>query len=150
MQDWAKSRSLLLSQAFVLFFALLLAALDLGSFRIVRWFGRLRGLPEQNCAGILAILLLCSVFGWILLWAMWKLLRKLRQGQVFTQENVGLLHRVSWCCAVAAGLCAAGCFFYLPFLVAVAAAAFMSLIVRTVRNAFQTAVRMKDELDLTV
>lgn len=150
MLNWTKSASLLLSQIFVVLFALLLAALDLGSFRIVRWFGNLRGLQESASTAMLTVLLLCSIFGWILLWAMWKLLGNLRHGRVFTQENVGLLHRVSWCCAAAAALCLVGCFFYLPFLVPVAAASFMALIVRVVRNILQTAVAMKEELDLTV
>ena len=65
-------------------------------------------------------------------------------------ENIRLLQRVSLCCAAAAGICVFGCFFYLPFLVAVAAAAFMALIVRIVRNVFQKAMEMKSELDLTV
>ena len=150
MQDWRKSKSILLSQAGVVLFALLLAALDLGCWRIVNWFVALRGMDGQAVWGILAVLLLCSVFGWILLAAMWKLLGNLRQGKVFTGENIRLLRRVSLCCAAAAVICAAGCFFYLPFLIAVAAAGFMALIVSIVRSVFQKALDMKNELDLMI
>ena len=150
MQDWLKSKSLLFSQIFVILFALLLLVLDLGCVPIVRWFAALRGMDRQAVGGILAVLLLCSVFGWILLWAMWRLLANLRQAQVFTEENVALLQRVSLCCAAAAVICVGGCFFYLPFLMAVAAAGFMALIVRIVGNVFQKALDMKDELDLTI
>ena len=150
MQDWLKSKSILFSQICVLLFALLLAVLDLGGYPIVRWFVALRGMDRQAVWGILAVLLLCSVFGWVLLWALWRLLGNLRQAQVFTEENIALLQRVSLCCAAAALFCVAGCFFYLPFLIAVAAASFMALIVRIVRNVFQKALDMKNELDLMI
>ena len=150
MQDWFKSKSILFSQLGVALFALALAALDLGCWRIVNWFAALRGLDRQAVWGILAVLLLCSVFGWVLLWAMWRLLGNLRRGQVFTEDNIRLLGRVSLCCAAAAVVCAAGSFFYLPFLIAVAAAGFMALIVRIVRNVFQKALDMKNELDLMI
>ena len=150
MQDWIESKSILLSQIGVLVFAGLLAALDIGGWWIVHWFASQRGLSETVARGILGVLLACSVLGWLLLWAMWKLLGHLKAGRIFTPENLRLLQRISACCAGAAALCVLGCFFYLPFLVAVAAAAFMALIVRIVRNAFQTALEMKAELDFTV
>ena len=150
MQDWLKSRSLLFSQIFVILFALLLLALDLGCVPIVRWFAALRGMGEPSRRGFLVVILLCSVFGWILLFAMWRLLGNLRRAQVFTVQNIRLLRTVSLCCAAAALFCAAGCFFYLPFLLAVAAASFMALIVRIVENVFQKALDMKNELDLTI
>ncbi len=150
MQDWLKSKSILFSQICVVLFALLLAVLDLGCWRIVNWFVALRGMGGQAVWGILAVLLLCSVFGWVLLWALWRLLGNLRQARVFTEENIALLQRVSLCCAAAALICVGGCFFYLPFLIAVAAAGFMALIVRIVRNVFQKALDMKNELDLMI
>ena len=150
MQDWLKSRSLLFSQIFVILFALLLLALDLGCVPIVRWFAALRGMGEPDRRGFLVVILLCSVFGWILLFAMWRLLGNLRRAQVFTVQNIRLLRAVSLCCAAAALFCVAGCFFYLPFLLAVAAASFMALIVRIVENVFQKALDMKNELDLTI
>lgn len=150
MQDRIKSRSLLFSQIFVVFFALLLLALDLGCVPIVRWFAALRHMSEGSRRGFLAVLLLCSVFGWILLFAMWRLLGNLRRGQVFTEQNIRLLHTVSLCCAAAALICIIGCFFYLPFLLAVAAAGFMALIVGIVGNVFQKALDMKNELDLMI
>ena len=150
MQDWLKSKSLLLSQSFVVVFAVLLAGLDLGGIRIVRWFSGLRNLTERQTIAFLLALYLCSVFGWILLWAMWRLLKNLRAARVFTEENVALLHRVSWCCAAAAAICAGSGFFYLPFLIAATAAGFMALIVWIIRNVFQKALDMKNELDLMI
>lgn len=150
MQNWIDSKSILFSKLGVLFFAVLLAVLDIGGWWIVQWFGNLRRLHWQRCIGILAVLYACSIFGWILLWAMWKLLGSLQRGQVFTEDNIRLLGRVSLCCGAAAVICAVGFLFYTPFLIPVAAAAFMALIVRIVRNVFRTALDMKTELDYTV
>ena len=150
MQDWIGSKSLLFSRIFVVLFALLLLALDIWGYPIVTWFGQLRRLHWQRSLGILIELYACSVLGWILLWNMWRLLGDLQKGLIFTAENIARLGRVSWCCAGAAALCALGCSFYMPFLIPVAAASFMALIVRIVRNVFQKALDMKSELDLTV
>ena len=150
MQDWLKSKSLLFSQIFVILFALLLLVLDLGCVPIVRWFAALRGMGDTSRRGFLVVILVCSVFGWVLLFAMWRLLGNLRRALVFTAQNIRLLHTVSLCCAAACLFCIAGCLFYLPYLLAAAAAGFMALIVRIVANVFQRAMDMKDELDLTI
>ena len=66
-------------------------------------------------------------------------------------ENVTALRRISWCCAGAAVLCLAAVFIcYRPFAVLAAAAGFMALLVRVLKNAFAQAVRMKNELDYTI
>ena len=73
---------------------------------------------------------------------------------MFVEENVKLLRAISWCCfgAAAATLVggAAAVKLFLPLLVLAAAAAFMGLIVRIVKNVFQQAITMKSELDLTI
>ena len=56
----------------------------------------------------------------------------------------------SWACVGAAAVCLAGTFFYPGMFVPALAAAFMALIVRIVKNSFEAAIRMKDELDLTI
>ena len=55
------------------------------------------------------------------------------------------------CCALAAVICIpAGAVLYFPFACMGIAAGFMALIVQVLKNTFAQAVRMKDELDLTV
>ena len=77
MDDWKNSRSIRLSQAGVLLFALLLAALDVGCFWILRWYINLRGMHWQSGFGMMAVIYLASVFGWVFLWKMWRLLGNL-------------------------------------------------------------------------
>ena len=145
-----QGKSLLFSQIGVAVFAALLLALDLGGYWAVGWLARLRGIGESSGLGMLVTVYVGSVFAWLLLWRMWRLLGNLRRALVFTEQNIRLLHTVSLCCTAAALLCIAGCVFYLPYLLAAAAAGFMALIVRIVGNVFQKALDMKDELDLTI
>ena len=148
--NWDGDKSITLSQVCVGVFALLLAALDLGAYWLVDLFIALRGMSARQELLMTVSLYLCSVFGWIVLWKLWRLLKSLRREQVFTSENVALLRAVSWCCAAVAAICLFSAAFYVPFLVAAMAAAFMALIVRIVKNVFQQALLMKDELVLTV
>lgn len=82
------------------------------------------------------------------LWA--RLLGNMKAERVFEEENIALLRSVSWCCAAVAAVCLLSTLYYLPFFIAAMAAGFLALIVRIVKNVFQQAVGMKDELDYTV
>ena len=148
--DWNSDKSISLSRVCVAVFALLLAALDVGAYWLVGFFIRLRGMGGPQGMLMMISVYLCSVFGWVVLWKLWRLLANMKLERVFVSDNVSLLRAVSWCCAAVAVICLISVAYYLPFLVAAMAAAFMALIVRIVKNVFQQAVRMKDELDYTV
>lgn len=148
--NWNEDKSIGLSQVCVCAFAVLLAVLDIFGYWLVGFFIGLRNMHWQQGAVIYSALLLCSVFGWVVLWKLWRLLVNIKRGQVFTAENVSHMRAVSWCCASVAVVCLLASLGYLPFFIGAMAAAFMALIVRIVKNAFQQALLMKDELDLTV
>ena len=148
--NWNKDKSILLSQICTALFALLLAALDIGCYWAVHWFIRLRNMNWQKGIAFMVTIYLCSIFAWILLYGLWKLLGNMKSGRVFVEENVRRLRAVSWCCVGAAVICFVSCVYYLPFLFVSVAAAFMALIVRIVKNVFQQANAMKSELDFTV
>ena len=149
--NWTRDKSLLLSLICVWVFAAALLALDVGVFWLARrFFVELRSAPWQHAAFTVASVYVCSVPAWLTLWSLRRLLRALRQGAVFTEDNVRLLRRVSWCCAVAAAVTALNALYYLPYLFLAIAEGFMALIVRIVKNAFQEAAAMRSELDLTI
>lgn len=148
--NWSTSKSILLSRICVAIFALLLAALDFGAYWLVTWYIHLRGMAWQSGAGMIVTLYLCSIFGWVLLWQMWTLLNNIRRSEVFIPENVRCLRIVSWCCVAAGAICLVSTLFYIPFAAIAIAAGFMALIVRIVKNVFEQAIRMKDELDYTI
>jgi len=150
--DWNKDKSILLSKICVVIFALLLAAADIGSYWLVAWFMEvsrtLGGLKDGYL--LMASLYSCSIFAWILLVNLWRLLGNIRQGTVFDASNVKYLRITSWCCAGACFICLLSTIYYIPFILISVAAGFMALIVRILKNVFEQAISMKDELDLTV
>lgn len=148
--NWTKDKSIVLSQVCIALFAALLLALDVGCYWAVHWFINLRHMPWQSGAAFMVTIYLCSVFAWLLLFRLWKLLGNMKGGRVFVEDNVKHLRSVSWCCVWAAVICFVSCIYYLPFLFVSIAAAFMALIVRIVKNVFQQANAMKSELDFTV
>ena len=149
--NWNKDRSTGLSLFCVAFFALMLLMLDIFGLRIIRWWVDLRQMGGHEVVTLFTVSLAAlSVFAWVCLWYLWKLLTNIRHGEVFIKQNVRSLRLVSWCCGAAALLCLASGLYYPPFFFAFAACAFMMLIVRIVKNCFQQACEMKEELDLTI
>lgn len=148
--NWDKDRSVSLSLACVGIFALCLAALDIGAYKIAEWFVANRFQHFRHGVLLMVSIYAGSVFGWICLYQLWRLLNNVRLGKVFIPENVRSMRIVSWCCVWASVIGLLSAAYYLPFAFIAVAAGFMALIVRIVKNAFQQAIEMKDELDLTV
>lgn len=145
-----KDMSIRLTLACIYVFSLILLAVDLFAFRGIGWYVAWRGMRPESVMRITVTLYAASVFGWICLWALWRLLKNMKAELVFDGGNVRLLRIISWCCAFAALIFLVGGFCYPPFFLVAVAAAFMMLIVRVVKNVFQQAIEMKSELDLTI
>lgn len=93
----------------------------------------------------------CAALAFICLTDLYRLLGRIGRGDVFVAENVVSLRRIGLEVLAAAFMTAViGLTCYLPVLVLSAAAIFMMLIIRVVRNAFGKAVAMQDELDYTI
>ncbi len=150
--NWNQNKSVTLSRVCVVIFGALLAALDASAYWTIGYFMDLSNLLSgAQYLHLLILFYLCSIAGWAALWSLWRLLKGIRKGLVFVPENVALMRAVSWCCFAVGILCAAGTVTVYPLLLlAAVAAGFMGLIVRIVKNAFEQAISMKDELDFTV
>ncbi len=78
------------------------------------------------------------------------LLMNVRKGQVFTSQTVSLIRGVSWCCL---SLCVPfgilGLYFQLSWVVCFLAG-FLGLCLRVCKNAFEEALEIKEENDLTI
>ena len=118
---------------------------------LTRWMVSAYALPPASGPVLLGMGYVCAVLAFVMLVSLYKFLRRSEAGAVFVPANVTALRRISWCCAGAAVLClAAVVICYRPFAVLAAAAGFMALLVRVLKNAFAQAVHMKDELDYTI
>ncbi len=150
--DWNENKSIQLSQNCVIIFMILLAIMDVCGFWFAPYFIiRTRSMQFSDNKTLLFIIIYClSVFGWILLISLYKLLRNMKRGIVFDRMNVKELRYTSWCCFGACVISLPSTAYYLPFVVIAIAAGFMGLIVRIVKNTFEQAIAMKEELDFTV
>ena len=81
---------------------------------------------------------------------LWKLLANIQRGMVFEMTSVKYLRITAWCCAGVCIICFLSALYYTPFILISVAAGFMALIVRIIKNVFEQAISMKDELDFTV
>lgn len=145
-----KDMSIRLSLICVCIFSVILLAADIFAYRWISWYVAWRSMRPETVVRLMITLYSASVFGWVCLWALWKLLRNIKEEIVFAPDNVRLLRIISWCCAFAALIFLVSGAYYPPCVLVAAAAAFMMLIVRVVKNVFQQAIEMKSELDLTI
>ena len=149
--NWNKDKSIVLSQVCVAVFAACLLALDIGAYWIAVWFvHEPHWWPWQLGVLLMVSIYSGSVFAWLCLYRLWRLLGGIKHGDVFVAANVAHMRAISWCCVWAAAICLLSAAYYPPFAFVAVAAGFMALIVRIVKNAFQQAIAMKDELDLTI
>ena len=85
------------------------------------------------------------------LFCMLRFISNLEKDQVFIRQNVKWLRFISYGCLTAGILLFVVSLVYIKFFIIISLAAlFMMLIVRVIKNAFEQAVEMKEELDLTI
>ena len=148
---WNDRKSITLTRVVVAAAILGSAIMTISGPWLTRWMVTAHALPPRTGPVLLVLGYLCAVLAFGMLFSLYKFLRRIEAGQIFVPANVTALRRISWCCVGAAVLCLpAGVGISLPFAFLGVAAAFMALIVRVLKNAFEQAVRMKDELDLTI
>lgn len=148
--DWNKDKSVRLTTAFTVLFSVLLLAADIFGFIWIPWYISVSAVDEGHLPALAVTIYSASTFAWICLCAMFRLLREIGAGQVFTERNTLLLRIISWCCAGACLVFLASVLYYPPFIIVSVAAGFMMMVVRVVKNIIQQAIGMKTELDLTV
>lgn len=151
---WDDAKSIALSKVSTLAMGVICVVMLFCGPQLVGWAMRDYAGPDPAVprALLLAIGYVCGALALVTLWQLYRLLGRIGRGAVFVRANVTALRRISWCCAGAAVLCLpVGLWLRLPFVFALGiGAGFMALIVRVIKNAFEQAVGMKDELDFTV
>ena len=143
---WNNDRSLLLSRVCVWVFTVLLAALLLTAHWFWNWIlwrssVRMVYIGVTYASGVPAA---------VVLFCLHRLLRNISEEEVFIQENVRSLRIMSWCLIAAALVYLVGSLFDWYLVVFAAAAAFVGLILRVVKNVFAQAVELKNENDFTI
>ncbi len=151
---WSSSNSMKLTRIMIVLFFAVLVAMDCGGMYLARvLYDTVYSLNREiaSVGVILGLIYVCSIPAYVTLYCLYRLIVNIEKGQVFIAENVAGLRLVSWCCVFVALICfLSGVIIWLALLLVSAAAGFMALIVRVVKNIFEQAIEMKDELDFTI
>jgi len=143
-----KDTSVILSRIALLLLSVILAAIDIFVIPVVNCFYG----PDLLRFRVLFIITIyaLSVPAYPAIFFMNRLLGNLQKDEVFTRENTNCLRYTCWCLTAGFVILVPGSANYLGFIEPALACGFMALIVHIVKNVFEKALLMKDELDLTV
>ncbi|MBE6804977.1 MAG: DUF2975 domain-containing protein [Ruminococcaceae bacterium] len=154
---WNKKRSVILSIIICfVFLAVLTAFVFLGPWFVKMWLTEYRGWMDDSVYLYDMIILFAlafypgSVFAYITLYSLIRLLFNIKNEQIFINTNVKYLRRISWSCIAVFIITLISGFFYIPYFFIAVAAGFVGLMLRIVKNAFQSAVALREENDLTI
>ena len=148
---WNDDKSLLLTRVCVWLSAEALVLLCVSAPWLFSWFIQKRLiLPPQSRDYFLVTTYTVAVPAAVTLYMMNRLLANIRKEEVFTEKNTRYLRGMSWCCLAAGLIFLVSSFYYLPFFALCAAAVFMALILRVIKNVFAQAEEIKKENDYTI
>ena len=149
--DWNKDRSLWLSKICIKLFTITMIVVAVFAPKI---FSVLIEVRVAYLGGTLPYFLISTytacVPAVIALAGLWRLLDNIEKGDVFIDNNVQILRMLSWRCIFAGVICLFSSSYYLPFLIIAAAASFVGLLLRIVKNVFARAVEIKQDNDFTI
>lgn len=126
------------------------AALAVCMPAVLQWYSAARALTDTERLAILIAFYCCVPAVGFALWNMDRLLRRILEGEVFTQKTVGHIRVIRWCCAGVSVICIPASVFYLPLVFMVIIMAFLCLAVSVVCGVMSAAVVIREENDLTI
>ncbi len=148
---WNDDKSLLLTRVCVWLSVAALVLLCVSAPWLFSWFIQKRLiLPPQSRDYFLVTTYTVAVPAVVTLYMMNRLLANIRKEEIFTEKNTRYLRGMSWCCLAAGLIFLVSSFYYLPFFALCAAAVFMALILRVIKNVFAQAEEIKKENDYTI
>lgn len=92
----------------------------------------------------------CAVPLGFLLWNLWKLVADIGLEEIFTKANIRRLRIISWMCFAVSGICLVSMAYYLFWGIFAACMAFMGMLIRVIKNTFERARELKEEVDYTI
>jgi len=117
---------------------------------IVTWEYRLISNYSVAFPMLIALFYICTIFAYVILFSVLKLLNNMKKNEVFIKENTNLMKKMAIGCFLIFASCVAGSLIWPSILFIGVVGLFMGLIVQCVRVVMDKAIDMRDELDLTV
>lgn len=154
---WDNTKSLKLSLVITRVFGVLLILFAIFAYPFFKWY--VGGFSNDTRNFVVIMLTVSSYFAMppaaVTLYCLNKLLVNISKKITFEQQNVKLLRIISWCCfyIVAEGIILS--IIYAPnisfsFIIITVSAFFVGLLVRVVKNVFESAIEIKEENELTI
>lgn len=148
---WNKNKSIILSKICIFCFAIIAAILAIIAPRFINGVVLRRGYElAWGTKRFLLSLYSLLIPAYIALFNLYILLNNIHSGNVFINDNVRILRRLSYTAFFAGIICLISTSYYLPFILLSAASAFMGLILRIIKNVFEEAICIKEENDFTI
>lgn len=147
--NWTKNKSLLLSRICVYVFAAAYFAVCCGT----PWLNRIywyTGLIFGKVQYLAVTVYVMALPIYTALWQMHRLLGNIAAQKVFVAQNVRALRIISWACIAAGVILLLSALYAVSFAVLAAAAFFLGVVLRVVKNVFEQAVALQTENDLTI
>ncbi len=149
--EWNKDKSVKLSKICVYIFRVLMVVIAAFAPKIFNALIRLRGYYLKGTLPyFLTSTYTACVPATIALLGLNRLLCNIEKGDVFIEENVAIMRKLSWRCITAGVIALISTAYYMPFLIIAAAAGFVGLILRVVKNVFARAVELQEYNDYTI
>ena len=143
-------RSLNLTIGVVIILSIFLAVMLFAAPSIFTAYCEFDNNSEEALKALIGVFYGCTPSASLTLFFTFKFLNNLKKGEVFTKQTVKFLKILSYTCLSVVPLSIPLCFFFLAGFPIPAAAAFMWLILRVLKNAFEYGSEIKNENDLTV
>ena len=105
---------------------------------------------EEALKALIGVFYGCTPSAALTLFYTFMFLRNLKNGEVFTKQTVKYIKILSYTCLSVVPLSLPLCYYFLAGFPIPAAAGFMWLILRVLKNAFEYGSEIKNENDLTV
>lgn len=154
---WNHNKSIILSKIsvivfFVMYLILVICAnISRYSTRMTVWLLRvLRGLSMGDIEFLCRIVYICAVPVGLILIILYQLIQAIGKEEIFTEDNIRRLRRISWLCVLLALICVGAAMYEIFFIFIAAGAAFMGILLRVIKNVFERAQEIKEENDYTI
>lgn len=148
---WSYHRSIVLTKLCILLFMTGYFAVLLGCPRMMDVFVR----SSFSAAGkspwlFITTVYVCAIPIGLLLMNLWKLLGDMGLEEIFTPANIRRLRIISWMCFLTGAICLVSMVYYVFWGIIGVAMSFMGLLIRVIKNTFERARELQEEVDYTI
>lgn len=143
-------RSLNITIAIVVALSMIFAIMLFAAPSVFTAYCQVDKVSDAGLKTLIGVFYGCSPSAALTLLYLFLFLRNLKNGSVFTKQTVKYIRILSYTCLSVVPLSLPLCYFFLAGFPIPAAALFMWLFLRVLKNAFEYGTELKNESDLTV